>query len=411
MPIWLKNMNMPARMRERDPQPARIGALWLGIQAVWGAVLAISLQSRTIELTHDDPLKRAGAILALGAAIAAVVQIVAGALSDRRRKRGSRRIEFYVIGTAIGTIGIGWFYVAPTIAQLTIGYAILQVGLNVATGAYQAIVPDTFQASRVGLASSWLAGLQSAGNALGAIVAALVSQTRIIATALSAVLIAGCATTVAHLRGRSLQPIENEIVRMPVARFVNLFGSRLLLYAAFYSLVDYLYFAVVDLSAQASSAHIKFFSAVLLLLFTACGALGAAAVARASDRADKRAVITLGGGIFAISLLALVFAKNFLELAGSAGFAGAGWGIVLVADWALACRLLPVRTMATSMAVWNLSVLLGQVLAPLAVNSLLARLGMSGGPHALPAIFSVAAIEACFGILWIWRLPGHLARE
>jgi MFS family permease len=174
MPIWLKNMNMPARIPESAARPARIGALWLGIQAVWGAVLAISLQSRAIELAHGDPLKRAGTILALGAAIAAVVQIVAGALSDRRRKQGSRRIEFYVIGTVIGTIGIGWFYVAPTIAQLTIGFAILQVGLNVATGAYQAIVPDTFQGSRVGLASSWLAALQSTGNALGAVVAALV---------------------------------------------------------------------------------------------------------------------------------------------------------------------------------------------------------------------------------------------
>jgi MFS family permease len=407
----LKNMNMPARVPESDAQPARIGALWLGIQAVWGAVLAISLQSRAIELTHGDPLKRAGAILALGAAIAAIVQIVAGTLSDRRRKRGSQRIEFYVVGTLVGTIGIGWFYLAPTIAQLTIGYAILQVGLNAATGAYQAIVPDTFQGSRVGLASSWLAALQSAGNALGAIVAALVSQARVVAAVLGAVLIAGCATTVAHLRGRTLQPIENEAVRIPVARFSNLFGSRLLLYAGFYSLVDYLYFAVANLSAQAPPAQIKLLSAVSLLLFTACGALGAFAVARASDRADKRTVISVGGGMFAISLLALVFARNFFELAGLAGVAGAGWGIVLVADWALACRLLPIRTMATSMAVWNLAVLLGQVMAPLVVNSLLARLGMSGGPQALSAIFSIAAIEACFGILWIWRLPGALARE
>ncbi|HVS45922.1 MAG TPA: MFS transporter [Verrucomicrobiae bacterium] len=402
---------MLANTTEAQAQPARIGAFYLGIQAVWGALLAISLQSRAVELSGAHAIVAASGILAIGAGVAAVVQIVAGTISDRRRARGSRRIEFYLVGTAVGAVGIAWFYLAPTLAQLTVGFSIVQLGLNVAIGAYQAIIPDTIEPRRTGLASSWMAGLQSAGNSLGVVLAAFVAQTRIVAAALIGLLIATCAITVSYVRGRTLQGIELAPRATPVANFANLFGSRLLLYAGFYTLLDYLYFFVRTLTADSTPARTKLLGGSVLLLFTVCGALGAALAARASDRADKRIVATFGGIGFAAALLVLPATRSLEVLSAVAVVAGAAWGVVLVADWALACRILPPRAMATSMAVWNLAVLLAQIAAPLVVNIAIGRAGATSGLHAMQIIFTIAAIEACLGIAWIWRLPKAFGRE
>ena len=43
-------------MQQRTVSPFRLALFWLGIQAVWGALLGISLQSRTIELAPTNAL-------------------------------------------------------------------------------------------------------------------------------------------------------------------------------------------------------------------------------------------------------------------------------------------------------------------------------------------------------------------
>ena len=82
-------------MRATTPNPLRLGLFWLGIQAVWGALLGISLQSRTIELVSGGgALVAYGRLATIGAVVAASVQIAVGPWSDARRARRSRRIEF-----------------------------------------------------------------------------------------------------------------------------------------------------------------------------------------------------------------------------------------------------------------------------------------------------------------------------
>ncbi|MBV8372498.1 MAG: hypothetical protein JOY69_04495, partial [Candidatus Eremiobacteraeota bacterium] len=82
-------------MRARTPNPLRLGLFWLGIQAVWGALLGISLQARTIELVGGAGAMLAyGRLATLGAIVAALVQVAVGPVSDARRRRGSRRLEF-----------------------------------------------------------------------------------------------------------------------------------------------------------------------------------------------------------------------------------------------------------------------------------------------------------------------------
>ena len=156
---------------ERTPKPFRLALFWLGLQTVWGALLGISLQARSSQLAGGDALIAYGHLAAIGATVAAVTQIAVGFWSDARRKRGSRRIEFYVAGAYRRGRRLAAFYGATTFAMLTLAYVALQLTLNLAIGPYQAIIPDFIESGGLGVASSWLAALQSIGNAIGAIAA------------------------------------------------------------------------------------------------------------------------------------------------------------------------------------------------------------------------------------------------
>jgi hypothetical protein len=119
-------------MQQRTVSPFRLALFWLGIQAVWGALLGISLQSRTIELAPTNALIAYGRLATAGAIVAAIVQVVVGFYSDARRRRGGRRVEFYVTGAVGGAAALGFFYGAHTLVALTIAYVAVQAALNLA---------------------------------------------------------------------------------------------------------------------------------------------------------------------------------------------------------------------------------------------------------------------------------------
>ncbi|HEY1655331.1 MAG TPA: MFS transporter [Candidatus Tumulicola sp.] len=388
----------------RSPNLLRLGLFWLGIQAVWGALLGISLQARTIELvTGSGALISYGRLATAGAFVAAIVQIGVGPWSDARRARGSRRIEFYVAGALAGAAAIGFFYGAQSFAVLCVAFVGVQAALNFAIGPYQAIIPDAVERARFGSASSWMAALQSAGNAIGAVCAAFVNDARILAGSLAILLLGTGAATCAEVRGATLQASPpRQPIRITRA-FVDLFVSRALVYVGFYTLLDYLLFYVRS-GLSASVAEAKAQSGILILAFTLVGTLGAALAARPSDRVDKRLVATVGGGIVIAGLALFVGAHGMAGAAIATLVAGAGWGIFLVADWAIACRILPAGALATTMGIWNLALILPQIIAPALTTAVLSRLALATGPQGPRAAFVLAICETFVGIAWLWRL-------
>lgn len=396
----------------RSPKPAQLALYWLGIQAVWGALLAISLQVRSTELVVGDPLAAYGLLATSGAIVAAVVQIVAGTLSDRRRRTTADRAAFYIAGGAVGSAGIVWFYLAPAFPQLVAAYAIVQLGLNVAMAAYQPIIPDVVVPESQGVASSWMAAFQSLGNAVGAIVASLIADARIVAAAIVALLVVSCATTARHVRELPLRAVDGSAA--PAASssaFLNLFGSRAMVYIGFFTLIDYLFFYVKTNASDAQLADVKATSGYMVLAFTVAGAIGATFAAKPSDRTDKRTVASIGGLGVMLALIALIATHDVGSAFAATAFAGAAWGVFLVADWALACRIVPQTALATSMAIWNLAIVVPQIVAPSLTTMAVARFGALGGLDASRLAFSLACMEILIGILWIWCLPSGFARN
>jgi len=392
-------------MPARTASPLRLALFWLGIQAVWGALLGISLQSRTIELAAGDALLAYGRLATAGAIVAAFAQVAIGIWSDARSRSGSRRLEFYAAGAFGGAIALIFFYDARTFAALAAAYVALQASLNVAIGPYQAIIPDFVERSRTGAASSWMAALQGAGNAVGALAASFIANARILSAALSALLLACWAVTSAHARTLAMQPGSQEHATPRITRaFVDLFISRALVYVGFYTLLGYLLFYVTGVLGAATLAGARLETGILIVTFTIVSAAGAALAARPSDRLDKRWVATIGAAAF-IGALALFIASHALPGAVAATvLAGLGWGIFLVADWAIACRVLPAGSMAAAMGVWNLAIVLPQIAAPALTTAVLARLTLTASALGPRVAFGLALGETLIGIAWLWRL-------
>ena len=120
-----------------------------------------------------------------------------------------------------------------------------------------------------------------------------------------------------------------------------------------------------------------------------------------SDRLDKRLVVTVGAGF---ALGRLIGTCGLSGAVAATLVAGLGWGIFLVADWAIACRVLPPAAMGTAMGIWNIAILLPQIAAPAITLAVLQRLALTGGPLAPRVAFSLALVETLAGIAWLWRL-------
>jgi MFS family permease len=395
-------MVMPAR----TANAFRLALFWLGLQAIWGALLGISLQSRTIELSSGNALIAYGRLATAGALVAAITQVVVGFWSDARREHDSRRVEFYVFGAIGGAAALIFFYDARTLVGLTVAFIALQAALNVAIGPYQAIIPDFVERSRTGGASSWMAALQGAGNAVGALAASFILNARLLSSSLAALLLATCTVTVAHARRLPLRsaPDENPGSRRISRAFVDLFISRALIYVGFYTLLGYLLFYVRSVLDVANLADARRETGILIVAFTLLGAVGAGLAAGPSDRLDKRLVASAGAAAFILALALFIGSHGTLGVAAATLLAGIGWGVFLVADWAIACRVLPASAMAASMGIWNLAVVLPQIVAPALTTLVLAHLGPSPGAAGPRVAFSLALGETLLGIAWLWRL-------
>ncbi|GAC1303021.1 MAG: MFS transporter [Vulcanimicrobiaceae bacterium] len=389
---------------------ARLCALGGGIQFIWGAILAVSLQARSIALAgHDDAVRLYAALAAGGALVATLVQVVTGHLADANaRQRGDRRI-FYTVGVVGAVPALVWFYLAPTYAQLVAAFVALQAALNVATGPYQAIIPDYVESERRGRASAWMGAYQSAGNAAGLLLAGFVHELRVVSLTLAGALVATYATTIAHIARRPLlgaaadahEGRERLALRGPLGILLLSRGS---INVGFFTLLGFLLFFVRD-ALGVSAAALETQTALLFLTFTLAAVGGSVAAARPSDRYDKRLVVTVAIAVVVGALAALARAQTLPEAYVAATCAGVGWGAFVTADWALATAVLPKRAMATAMGVWNIATTVPQVIAPLATAPLLERLGAAHAGVGARGAIVLAMCEFAAGAAFVWRLP------
>ncbi|HXP94891.1 MAG TPA: MFS transporter [Candidatus Binatia bacterium] len=380
---------------------AFLGVFWFGVQVVWGAILSIALQARSVELAHENGLRNFALLAAAGAAVAAVVQVTIGPFADARRGIVGHRLEFYVVGTIGAIPTLAWFFLAPAYWQFAAAFLLLQVWMNVAVGPYQAVIPDYIEAGRTGTASSWLSVYQFLGNTAGVVMAGFIKDFRALAAALIAVLAASLAVTLTHARGLAAYHVVTERLKV-TSNVRTLIVSRAFVNLGSFTLLSFLYFYVKD---SLQSQNVNTDTAIVFLLFTVTGISGAILAAKPTNHGDKRLIVSVATAITAIALLMFATAHSMLVAYVAAALAGGSWGAFITADWALAVGILPENAMASAMSIWNLASAVPAIFAPLITAPVVIAANAHGQGLGPRYAFVLVVVEFTIGTLWLWRLP------
>ncbi|MBN1450791.1 MAG: MFS transporter [Anaerolineales bacterium] len=146
------------------PELLVLNAYWVGLSFKWNALHPIILPAVLLNFVPDARKNTyLGLLTFVGLVLAMVIQPLAGAVSDGWVSRWGRRRPLIVLGTLFDFVFLGvlaWAGGTSTgsVQSLTwvfIGYIGLQFSSNIAQGPAQGLLPDRVPPEQLGVASSW----------------------------------------------------------------------------------------------------------------------------------------------------------------------------------------------------------------------------------------------------------------
>jgi len=337
-------------MKLRPTTLVTMNVYWFGLAFMWNALHPIVLPALLLRFVPGE-LKNTylGAMTFAGLILAMVVQPLAGGLSDRTRSRMGRRRPWILAGTLASLACLA--VMAPSIRlwQVALGYILLQIASNTAHGPAQGLIPDLVGPGRRGLAS----GIKNLFDMGGLVVTSLVAGQLMaddnptsVFGIIAGVLVAGAAITLCTTREPSCRempaPVETAIspradlvsypifARFLVARGLVLLGIYVVQGFAQYYIRDWL--RVPNATVVTGNLMATIGVALTLLVFPA-GWL--------SDKVGRWMLNIAAGGVAALGILLLVFARNVTAVYAFGGIIGMATGVFLSANWALATDLIP----------------------------------------------------------------------
>ncbi|HLF72808.1 MAG TPA: MFS transporter [Anaerolineales bacterium] len=132
-----------------------LNAYWVGLSFMWNAIHPILLPAVLLNYVPDAKKNTyLGLLTFAGLIIAMIIQPISGALSDGWKSRFGRRRPLIVFGTVFDFLFLSVLAWAGGFAWLFIGYIGLQFSSNIAHGPLQGLLPDRVPQTQLGVASS-----------------------------------------------------------------------------------------------------------------------------------------------------------------------------------------------------------------------------------------------------------------
>ena len=144
-----------------------INAYWFGGGAHWQPITVALLPIGAVLVAGAGADLVIGRVNAAGNLFALLVPIAVGWLSDRTVSPWGRRRPWIAVGTAVNVVGLLMLGLAPTAAFLVIAYMVVQIGFNLAGGAFNGVIPDVVPADQRGRASGLLGMMNQLGIVVG----------------------------------------------------------------------------------------------------------------------------------------------------------------------------------------------------------------------------------------------------
>jgi MFS family permease len=349
----------------------------LSVFLLWGAVPSILLPLQVEHVNPHDKAANLAIVTTIGAFAAMLAQPLAGTLSDRTRSRFGSRAPYLAGGAVCGALALLALSAGTTLAQIVLGWALVQITYNFAQGPLSAIMPDRVPALLRGTFSAvtGFAVLLGAvgGQVIGAAFAHHIAAGYLTFAAL--IIVALCVFVArnpdADNRDQPRRPLSAAVVARSYwfnpRRHPDLgwaFLGRLLLYLGYLVVINYQLYILQDYIGLGSRAVklIPVLGGATLVPLVAATLIGGTL----SDRLGRRKIfVYLASGLCAVGLIAPWVSPTLAGLVVFALISGLGFGLFQSVDTALITQVLPARQdFAKDLGVVNIAATLPQVLSP-----------------------------------------------
>jgi MFS family permease len=345
-----------------------LNAYWVGLSFMWNTIHPILLPAVLLNYVPDAKKNTyLGLMTFVGLILAMLIQPVTGALSDGWRSRFGRRRPLAVLGTLFDFVFLSILAWAGGLAWLFIGYVGLQFSSNIAHGPMQGLLPDRVPRSQLGVASSLKTFMDMFSLILASLLAGRLldpvtrDPTRIMLIVMG-LLAASAAITFLGVKEESTHETAGTDWRTFLRQFrINfhensaywwLIAERLLFLVGIYGVQAFAQYYLQDVlrvpdPPRQTGDLLAVLTITLVVLVLIGGWL--------TDRYGSKRVLALGTLISAAGMFLMLFATDMGGLLIIGSVLGAGIGLFLTSNWALATSLAPETESGKYLGLTNLA--------------------------------------------------------
>ncbi len=331
-----------------------LNAYWVGLSFMWNSLHPIVLPAVLLNYVPDAQKNTyLGLLTFAGLFIAMLIQPVSGALSDGWASRFGRRRPLMVIGTLFDFVFLVLLAYGGGLLWLFIGYIGLQLSSNIAHGPLQGLLPDRVPENQIGVAAS----LKTFMDMLSLIIASLVAgrlldpQSRN-PTTVMLVLIGLLAISASITIFFTPEEPTHHRARMDTRALLSTFkidfrqnasywwliAERALFLLGIYGVQAFAQYYLQDVlrvpdPPKQTGDLLAAITIGLVILVLVGGWL--------TDRFGAKKMLYIASAAAALGMVLMLFATNMTGVTIFGSIVGAGIGLFLTSNWALANALAP----------------------------------------------------------------------
>jgi MFS family permease len=373
------------------------------------AIIGIGVKVQQI-VPDDQKTSALGIVAGFGALFAVIGNVLFGRFSDRTTSRWGRRRPWIVGGTIVMTIAFVIMALGSSVAVVTVGWCLAQLGANATFGPFLATLADQVPKFQRGSVSALLGIAQNMGILGGAYVAQLFATNPLMLFVGPSILAIGAMALFAWILPDQHMPVKPP--RMNLAEWVTTFWlsprkypdfalawwSRFLITLATFMFTTFRLFYLQD-QVGLSEADAPAAVTIGVLIYTVTLIATAWVAGKISDRTGRRKMLVAGSTLlFGIGIFLLVHVETVAGFYWVEALLGVAYGIYVAVDLALVVDVLPnPDDSGKDLGVFNMANALPQTVAPLIGAALLAVGSVANQNYDL--MLYVAAAMALVGAL------------